>query len=236
MKAFLICFSGIDGSGKTTLCKKVVGELESRNIRSRYAYGRFLPIAVAPFFKVISLLALRRWNQQDQHRYSSESKKRLLSNPILFRLFLIAILFDQSLRILLKVWLPSILRKKVTICDRYLLDTVIVDIALSCGLSNKETTRILQRCSKIFPQADLVFIVDVPPKIAFQRKNDLYSIEILEHLSNMYLWVGKEIGATIIDGTKNPSEIKHFVLCKLRSVGIGPDLTTLNSREGDQQK
>jgi dTMP kinase len=236
MKTFLVCFSGIDGSGKTTLCKEVISELRSRNIPSRCVYGRFLPVVAAPFFKVISALTLRRWNQQEQHRYSSENKKRLLSNPVLFRLFLIGILFDQSLRILLKICLPSILGKKVTICDRYLLDTAIVDIALSCGLSNRETIEILKRFLSMFPQADLVFVVDVPPRIAFQRKNDSYSIEILEQLSKMYLYVGKEIGATIIDGTQNPSEIKHFVLWKLGSIGIRPNLQTLNSREGDPAK
>lgn len=236
MKTFLVCFSGIDGSGKTTLCKKVISELRSRNIPSRLVYGRFLPVVTAPFFKVISVLALRSSNQKGQHSYSNENKKRLLRNPVLFRVFLIGILLDQSLRILLKVSLPSILRKKVTICDRYLLDTAIVDIALSCGLSNEETKKILQRFLPMFPQADIAFVVDVPPRIAFQRKNDLYSIEILEQLSNMYLCLGKEIGATFIDGTKNLSEIKHVVLCKLTSIGIQPNLRTLNSKEGDQTK
>lgn len=220
MKTLLVCFSGIDGSGKTTLCKEVVSELRFRKIPSRYVYGRFLPVVVAPLFKVISTLMLREGDQQEHGYNRSEIKRRLLRNPILFKLFFIGILFDQSLRILLKVYLPSILRKKVIICDRYLLDTVIVDIALDCGLGKNEITRLLQRCLPMFPQADLVFVMDVPPRIAFQRKNDLYSIEMLKQLSNMYLCIGKKFGAIIIDGTKNPSELKHLVLCKLKSVGI----------------
>lgn len=220
MKTLLVCFSGIDGSGKTTLCKEVVSELRSRKIPSRYVYGRFLPAFVAPVFKVISTLILRKGDQQE-HRYDrSEIKKRLLRNPILFKLFWIGILVDQSLRILVKVYLPSILIKKVIICDRYLLDTVILDIARDCGLSKYEITRLLQQCLSIFPQADLVFVMNVPPRIAFQRKSDVYSIEMLEQLSNMYLSIGKEFGAIIIDGTKSPSELKHQVLCKLKSVGV----------------
>jgi len=220
MKTLLVCFSGIDGSGKTTLCKEVVNELRSRKIPSRYVYGRFLPVVVAPVFKVISTLISRKGDQQE-HRYDrNEIKRRLLRNPILFKLFLIGILVDQSLRILLKVYLPSILRKKVIICDRYLLDTVIMDIARDCGLGKNEITRLLQQCLPLFPQADLVFVVNVPPRIAFQRKSDLYSIEMLKQLSNMYLSIGKRFGAIIIDGTKNPSELKHQVVCKLKSVGI----------------
>jgi thymidylate kinase len=219
MKSFLICFSGIDGSGKTTLCKEVVGELKSHNIQSRYVYGRFLPVIAAPFFKVISALALHKGNQQDEN-FHRKSKKRLLQNPVLFSFFLIGILFDQSIRVILKIFLPSILKRKVTICDRYLLDTVIVDVALSCGLDIGETKRILKRFLQMFPKADLIFVLDVPPSIAFQRKNDLHSIEILNQLCNLYLHVGKEIGATILDGTKNPLELKRLVLCKLRSIGI----------------
>jgi dTMP kinase len=220
MKDYLVCFSGIDGSGKTTLCKGVMSDLRRRKIPCRYVYGRFLPVMAAPFFKVISALTLRGKNHQGQRGYSSGNKKRLLSDPVLFRLFLLGILFDQSLRILLKISLPSFLRKNVTICDRYLLDTAIVDIALSCGFGSNDTKKILERLLLMFPKADLVFVVNVPPRIAFRRKTDAYSVGMLEQLSDMYLSIGKAIGARIVDGTQNLSEIKLFVMRELDSIGI----------------
>ena len=216
----MICFSGIDGSGKTTLCKNVVNELKCSKIPSRYVYGRFLPVFVAPLFKIVSMLMLPNKNQQRPIEPAPESRKRLLRNPVVFRLFMVGILLDQLLRIILKISLPSIFQKEVVICDRYLLDTIVLDVALPCDLNDSEVLELVNQSQRIFPRPDVSFVVNVPPLIAYQRKRDIHSLEVLERLSNTYLKVGKRLGAIVIDGTFGPAELKHLVLTKLRSIGL----------------
>jgi len=223
LKTTLVCFSGIDGSGKTTLCKEVVTELRSHRISSRYVYGRFLPVLVAPLFKLTSSLMPDSKSPHKSRKTNRESKKHLLRNPIIFKLFVVAVLFDQLLRVLLKVSLPSLFKREVIICDRYLLDTIVTDVALTCDFTDTETIQLLRQSLQIFPKADIVFLVNVPPRIAFQRKSDMHSIESLERLSRTYLNVARKFGAIVIDGTKTPEDLKNIVLIELESIGIQLD-------------
>lgn len=219
LKTLLVCVSGIDGSGKTTLCHEVVTELKLHEIPSRYVYGRFLPALTAPFFKVSSLMLHKR-NPCDHYSADDENKKQLLRNPVVFKFFLIGVLIDQLLRILLKICLPSIFKSEVIVCDRYLFDTIVTDVALTCGFSDSELVPLTRQWLELFPKADVVFVVNVPPRVAYQRKSDLHSIEVLEQLSKTYLYLGERFGATIIDGTRDTLELKHLILNKLRSTGI----------------
>jgi len=206
----LVCFSGIDGSGKTTLCREVVTKLRARQVPCRYVYGRFLPVTIATWFKIASLQK-QRTKQLSRNQYIKQIQNPLLRSRVVAILFIIGVLFDQALRILFKVYIPSILKKEVVICDRYLFDTVIMDIALNCAFDRNEVWRLLQRCLRMFPKVDIAFIVNVPPAIAYQRKAE-YPIEMLTYLSDMYLFIGRRFGAKIMDGTKDLSELTWYVV------------------------
>jgi thymidylate kinase len=213
-----VCFSGIDGSGKTTLCKNVVAELRSNKVPSRYVYGRFLPVLVSPLFKITSSLVLHKNGLQKQSEPAKQNKKRLLRNPVVLRLYVTGVLLDQLLRVLLKISLPSVFKKDVVICDRYLLDTIVTDVALACDLDDDEVVHLVNTSQRVFPKPSFFFLVDVPPAVAYQRKKDVHSLKALEQLSNTYLKTAKRVGATIIDGTLEPSKLTHIVLTKLETV------------------
>jgi dTMP kinase len=215
-----VCFTGIDGSGKTTLCKLLVDELRSRGIPSRYVYGRFLPRMSAPLFKIVSALMFHKKDPQKDFHTLLKNKRRLLSNPIISRVFIVSILFDQILQILFKVYLPSTLKKEVIVCDRYFFDTVLMDIAIPCGLGDDKIIQLIRRYLLLFPKTHILFVVDVPPRIACQRKEDITSRATLERSSNTYMYIAKYFGAMIIDGTKNLSELKSLLLSKMESLGI----------------
>ncbi len=216
----LVCFIGIDGSGKTTLCKMLVNELRSCGIYSRYVYGRFLPKVMAPVFKIISTLVFDEKGSQNSRNTRVKNQRRLLGNPIISRIFIFGVLFDQIMQMLVKVYLPSIFRKEVVVCDRYFHDTVLIDIAIPCGFGYNSIIQFVRRYLPLFPRANVIFLVVVPPEIAFQRKKDIMSLTALKQLSDTYLHTARCFGAITIDGTKNPSELKSVVLSKLVPFGI----------------
>lgn len=219
----LVCFIGIDGSGKTTLCKMLVNELRSRGIHSRYVYGRFLPKMMAPVFKIISTLVFDEERSQNHRDMRLTNKRHLLRNPIISKIFIFGVLFDQILQMLIKVYLPSVFRQEVIVCDRYFHDTVLIDIAIPCDFGYDSIIQFVRRYLPLFPRINMVFMVVVPPEIAFQRKKDILSLTALERLSDTYLYTARYFGATAIDGTRNLSELKSVVLSKLESSGISLD-------------
>ena len=217
----MISFSGIDGSGKSTLCNNVLEALRTNDVPSRVVYGRFLPATMAPLFKLVDKLMLHKkkssGQSSDSHR---KSKRNLLSKPVFTKLFLTGVFFDQVMRIFLKITLPSLFKKGIIVCDRYLLDTIVTDIALSCGLNEKETTRLLQQWIRLFPKVDVAFFVHVPPEVAYQRKQDVHSLNVLKELSSNYMYAAKRTGVTILDGTKDETQLKNLVLENLKSLGV----------------
>jgi thymidylate kinase len=198
----------------------LVDELVSLGIQSRYVYGRFLPKVMAPVFKIISTLAYNVEDSRNPQDTRLPNQRRLLSNPVISKIFIVGVLFDQILQMLIKVYLPSIFRKEVVVCDRYFHDTALIDIAIPCDLSYNNTIQFIKRYLPLFPKTRIVFLVTVPPKIGFQRKNDITSLTTLERLSDTYLSMAMHFGATTIDGTKNLSELKSVVLNYLELSGI----------------
>jgi len=58
-RAILICFTGIDGSGKTTLAKMLVEGMKKEGIKSKYVYNRSKPFVTKPIMDVGKILLFR---------------------------------------------------------------------------------------------------------------------------------------------------------------------------------
>lgn len=209
-KSMLICFTGIDGSGKTTLAKALVGHLGSRGIPSRYVYGRLQPIILWPVFLVGRVLFLRRKDMYRDYVGYSQAKKGLLENRILSTVYECLVLFDYFFQITMKIRLPLAIGRDI-VCDRYVYDTVITDLAVDLNYPQWRIGKALGRYLWLFPKPDLVFLIDVPEEIANQRKDDVPSVKYLEERRRLYLQVGREHGMTILDGSKGLDELKIAV-------------------------
>ena len=77
-KGILICLIGVDGSGKTTHAKALVGELWAQHIKSRYVWNRYEPILIRPLMVAVKILLFRRKNVNSNcYMDYSIAKKRL---------------------------------------------------------------------------------------------------------------------------------------------------------------
>ncbi|RLI46590.1 hypothetical protein DRO69_02715 [Candidatus Bathyarchaeota archaeon] len=215
MRSILICFIGIDGSGKTTLCRLLVNELRKRKIRSRYVYGRFLPKIMAPVFRAVSLVKIAN---SDQTAKGVEKQRQILRNPTISHIYAVGVLIDQILQILLKICIPSFFRREVVVCDRWIFDTILLDIGVPCGYNDKRVIQFIRRLLPLFPKAHMIFLVTIPPETAIKRKNDRWQLADLETLSNSYMLIGRTFGAVTIDGAKNLTELKSTLLNHLESL------------------
>jgi thymidylate kinase len=216
----IICFIGIDGSGKSTICKLLVKELKAKGIPSRYVYGRFLPKLMAPVFMLTSSLMPEKHKKLNSKNTRLANKRQLLSNPVISQIFILGVIIDQLFQIMQKITLQSLFKKEVILCDRYFYDTVLIDLAIPCNLDSRKIVWFVNRYLPLFPKTSMVFFVDVPAKVAFERKNDIISMDYIESLSKSYRSTAKYFGATRIDGTKKLSEIKPFLLEKLKEKDI----------------
>ena len=220
-KGFLICFTGIDGTGKTTLSKELVELLNEKGIKCKYVYARLNPFILKPFILLGGLVFLRRGEISENYfEYSNTKRRAIEKHSFLSRIYQQILLFDYILQIFFKVKLPLIFGKNI-VCDRYIYDTVITDLSVDMNYSRDRVMNLLDNLLRFSPKPDITFLIDVPEKTAYQRKNDTPSIGYLKERRDIYLDVGKEYEMVILNGSKSLKELRKEIRKRLLNKKIG---------------
>jgi dTMP kinase len=211
-KGKLICFIGVDGSGKTTISREVARILRERGIKCKHTYGRLQPFILRPLTVVARKLITRK-SGKDYKAYKKEKIEAVKKMKILSKLYTTILLVDYYIQLFVRVKLP-LLFGRVVICDRYVYDTVINDIPLESDDINTIESWI--NCIFNFaPKPDIVFLIDVPEEISMMRKNDIPSIEYIRERRDTYLALSRRFGMVVMDGTKDLEELKCEILKKI---------------------
>ncbi|RLE76818.1 MAG: hypothetical protein DRZ80_00335 [Thermoprotei archaeon] len=198
----LICFIGIDGSGKTTLAKEFVRVLKERGVNAIYGYNTYKPT----FIKPILFLAKKIFLKDDEIKEYYNKRNKTLRKGFVSKVYVIFSLVDYIIQTTFKVSLPYILGK-VVVCDRYVHD-FFVNAYVEAGYSNID---MIEKMYKILPKPDFVFLVDVPEDVAFSRKSDVPFLEYLKERRKIYL---KLNDVYILDGTKPIHDLLEEVMKK----------------------
>lgn len=206
----LVCFVGIDGSGKTTLARGLVETMRRRGIKYYYVYGRLRPFLARPVYLAGRALLLRSVDMAEDYAGYSRIKRSLFRNRLISIPYGCLLLFDCFLQVMLKVKLPLLLGRNV-VCDRYIHDTVVTDLAVDMSFSQETVTRILRIGLAVCPTPDIAFLVDVGEEVAFGRKIDVPAIKYLRERRTVYLTVAEEFGMTLLDSSKKLAELESEV-------------------------
>jgi len=198
IKGILIVFTGIDGSGKTTLAKNLTLTLRKNNINAKYVYNTYRPLLLLPAISLARITLLR-----GKHMYNNPEGKRaqkIIRNRAVSNLYMYLVIFDYCFQTFFKVKIP-LMFGKILICDRYVYDLVINFVA-ELDLSVKEMKKLLAKLFYVLPKPDMVFLVDVNEEVAYKRKSDIPSKEFLAIRRSIYLSIANQYEMEVLDGTK----------------------------------
>lgn len=212
-KGLLICFTGIDGSGKTTIAQRVTEYLKGKDLPAVYVYGRLKLVIAKPFMSIGNKMFLSNHSITKNYVEYSERKKHLFSaHKYLKKIYMNILVFDYLLQLKKKICFP-LLRGKAIVVDRYIYDTVITDLAVDMNFGKEEALTILNKCFFIIPQPDITFLIDVDEDIAYSRKNDVPDKGYLKDRRAFYLKLANHYDIRIIDGNNTPDEV--FACCRM---------------------
>jgi len=194
----LITFSGVDGSGKTTLSKALVERLAHENINAEYLWWFS---AENSFFGKIVGFVVRKLARPIENKNVTVSP---IGRAEVVYQFLV--LTDY----LLHIWSLLALGKNI-VSDRYVYD-IVAFFVMELHYSETKARTLMKLFKSVAPQPRVAFLVDVPAEIAIQRKQDIQSIEQHEKLRRLYFDLAKGDHKTIIlDGSKKLDELNDIV-------------------------
>ena len=211
--AFLICFTGLDGSGKTTLAKEMVEVLKKRGITSQYAYNRIAPLLTKPLMVLGRKILLKGQKRNVAYAEFRGSRSRLFRKPWIAAGYKGLILADYWWQVLMRVAVPLRMGRSV-VCDRYYYD-IAINLAVDLGYSDSQLEKMIDGFARWLPRTDILFVMDVPEEVSLKRKNDIPSVVYLQERRRSYLELGKLPGAVVMDGTRKLDELKNIIENKL---------------------
>lgn len=175
MNNIIISFSGIDGSGKTSLAHKVAVELNARGYAAEYCKPDYV------VNEIIKTFCHEEFG--DEFSYIPNLNGSL---------YIYGILID---------WIDTLNKKlrdhagKILVFDRYVYDI------LSQGLHYKANIQPMIEMIKFFPEPDISFFIDISPENAYERltnrlappMHQLESLENLKVLDQSYITIFNSI-------------------------------------------
>lgn len=220
---FLICFTGIDGSGKTTQAKLLVDWLASIGVKSMYVWSRGAVRTIRSILLFIGRSALGTSaaeitnNKRSYNEYQSR-KSKLLENPFVRTMWSVMTYFEHLVQINLDIR-RNMRDRNVVVCDRYIWDSTI-DLAV---LNHKAPEWLMGGLNrfmrKLIPWPNLTVFLDIPPEEAMKRKNDIPSYEYIRQRVDLYRYFAECNALSAINGCEDVNEIqnriKHMVMANM---------------------
>jgi dTMP kinase len=105
---------------------------------------------------------------------------------------------------------------RVVILDRYVYDSLI-DIDSAFGSGGAEAVKMLDSSLLgLFPEPDMVFLLEIPPEEAMKRKDDIPSIVYLEERHQLYLRFADITRAVRVDATASKEQVQTSIRERLK--------------------
>lgn len=211
----LICFTGIDGSGKTTQAMLLAEWLQQNGFPSAYIWNRG-GMGLNQALVFLGRRAMRTSDQAAQrggeaYREYQSRKDRLFRNPLVRGTWYLSMRLGHLARIYTAV-LPPVLAGKVVVSDRYLWDSS-VDLAITLGQPPEWLANRLNRLvDRLAPRPDRAFFIDLPAEEAYRRKDDIPSFEYVQKRVGYYRSLARSQGLQVLDGCEEAAGIHRAIV------------------------
>lgn len=177
----IICFLGIDGSGKTAYSLNLYNQLITKGFNCKYLHFKSVFLGKLLRFRETTSGNKRLILKSKTYQVSNKHNRTLhfSMNIILVKLYILLLLFDDILFYLCYFKFKQ--KEEILICDRYFYDSIVSNRLL--GLKGKFITDFYYR---IFPNPDILFLLEIDPKVAYERKKDEEILSDLINKSELY--------------------------------------------------
>jgi thymidylate kinase len=198
----LITLSGIDGSGKSSICKQIQTYLcDQHGWESSYVWCKFGDHPLSPYH--FPRNRIQRNRIYNPRKFSYESGTSPISR-LYARLLLLCHMFRINTAVRVKLY-----RGEIVICDRYIFDT-LVDLQQDFGYSKEDSQKFLNL--ERIPKPNIKYLLDLPERIAFARKTDIYSVTYLNERRRRYLDLVEDYDLRTINAAQPVELVTNLII------------------------
>lgn len=220
-KSYIICFQGMDGSGKSTLSKYLYWTTIEKGHETSYTW--WLDGEDSFIRKLIKKIGKKNPESESDRSTNNNLKNWGSNNKItkfLYNILSGIMILDYWRFALVKVTIPKKFQKKIMIFDRFYWDVVIsMHNNPNFNFSQSFANKIMRVFRILVGSPDIIFFIDVSPEIALSRKKDeIKTMEnaqnIWENCQEIYFYIKKYHPENLItiDGNNDLETVKSELL------------------------
>jgi dTMP kinase len=190
----IICFTGIDGSGKTTQAKLLQKVLNKQGRAVVYVH----------FFQR-NILSKKSWLDRVINLLTKS-----LDEPVRNRVKAVGKLTLRLTFLLASSWLTYLVDKvkhkhEVVIYDRYCYDSLIIIASRSTTLAN-----LIMVLSKLMPKPDIVMLLEITPETSVKRKPE-YTVDDARRICNLYARLKQLLPVNVVNAESSIEQVREYV-------------------------
>ncbi len=191
----MIALTGVDGSGKSTLCRELQKVLASYRIPNVYKWSRFRNYLSKP------LLFITRFTGHNEKKVVNGVKMgfhHFSKNPLLAYSFLALQWIDNFIDIMLRYRLASYTKNSLIVSDRSIIDTLI-DLVIDTGKKDFITGIYGRSLIAILPKPNLILHIKRDRQSITHSRPDVTSDPNFDQRIELYSELARKFDLKIID-------------------------------------
>lgn len=205
MKKKIICFIGLDGSGKSTCINHAYDELKKNGVKVKIVRAAYVAVFSRWIIKLGKKILMKK-NSDEYTDYKTylENLRKQSNKGLVYKIFSFVTTVEFKLQIFFRIRLNRLFGYTLLV-DRYIYDNVVT-YAANLALGEDYMVATMNKKWKHSPKADLIIYVKTPTEICFSRKNDTPDILYLEIREPLYDKIAELYNAKIVYGDKELNE------------------------------
>ncbi len=200
MKNPIICFMGLDGSGKSTSINYAYEQLKKRGLNVEIVRAAYVVQVMSLPIRLGKKILLKKENDPFKGNYRAylENMRKQSQKGWTYKVFFALTKIEFDLQIFFRIVLKH-LQGKVLLVDRYIYDNAVT-YAANLGLGKEYMEETISKKWKRAPKPDVIIYIKTPVEVCLSRKNDIPDPLYLQVREPLYLEIAKMYDAVTISG------------------------------------